>query len=277
MGIKFKELSYVYNNQYALEKISTTILPNKITCLIGKSGSGKTTFLELINGLLLPNEGEVKVDGIVLKSGAKIKNIDSLRSKIGLVFQFPEEQFFKHTVYDEVGVAIDRLNYKKDQKEKRIIEALKMVGLNEAYLTRNPFSLSNGEKRKIAIASVLVYNPQVILLDEPTVGLDQESIKSFVKLLSTLKNKYNKTIVVASHDIEFVHLIADHIIVLNNKIVTEGDKYTIFKDEKKLNSLGIRVPKIMEFINKVYLKKKIRLRNRDKINDLIKDIYSNVD
>ena len=149
-----------------------------------------------------------------------------------------------------------------------------MVGLDQSYLNKNPFKLSNGEKRKLALAEVLILNPKVILLDEPTIGLDSKSKNDILKLLRLLKNRYNKTIIIATHDIEFIHKIVDYIYVLDNKeIVMEGDKYSIFKQEKKLNKIGIRVPYTISFSNKVLESKKIKIGYRDDINDLIKDIY----
>ena len=149
-----------------------------------------------------------------------------------------------------------------------------MVGLDPSYLDKNPQTLSNGEKRKVALASILVLNPSILVLDEPTIGLDSESASNFIKLLRLLKRRYNKTIIIASHNTELLHKIVDYLYVINDgKVVLEGNKYDVFKQEKILKKYGIKVPKIMEFSNTVLEKKNKKIGYRDEINDLIKDIY----
>lgn len=281
MEIKFNDINYVYNKNTPLKKevlhsINLTFKEGETTSIIGRSGSGKTTMAELMNALLFPDEGTINIGSYLLTSKGinNNKKINDLRVNVGLVFQFPEEQFFNMTVKDEISFGMKYFNYKTKDIEKRVIDAVKMVGLDEEYLNRNPFTLSNGEKRKIAIASIIAFNPKVIILDEPTVGLDSISKKNLIQLIRKLKNRLNKTIVIISHDIELVHQISDHIIVLNEgDVVTQGDKFFVFKQEKLLRDNGIIVPKIMEFSNKVLDKKGIKIGYRDEINDLIKDIY----
>lgn len=274
MEIKFNHVSFNYGDKEVLKDIDVTIKEGKITGIVGRSGSGKTTMIQLINGLLSPTSGSVKVGNFLLQANSKINNINDLRFEVGMVFQFPEEQFFHTTVEKEIGFGLDNFNYKKDKKKERISEALFMVGLNDSYLKRDPFSLSNGEKRKIAIASILIFNPKVIIFDEPTIGLDFESKKSFIKLIKLLKRRYNKTIIISSHDTDFLHALVDEVIVLNNgKIALVGDKYEVFKRERALRKYGVSTPKLIEFSNKVLEKKKIKIGYRDEINDLIKDIY----
>ena len=274
MEIKFNHVSFSYGNNDVLSDIDVIIPDGKITGIVGKSGSGKTTLIQLINGLLLPTSGSVEVGSFILEAHKKISNINALRFDVGMVFQFPEEQFFHTTVAKEIGFGIEQFNYKKDKKDERISEALKMVGLNDSYLSRDPFSLSNGEKRKIAIASILIFNPKVIIFDEPTIGLDFESKKSFIRLVKLLKKRYNKTIIISSHDTDFLHSLVDNVIVLNQgKIVLTGDKYEVFKQENRLRKYGVISPKLISFSNKVLEKKKIKIGYRDEMNDLIKDIY----
>lgn len=281
MEIKFDDVNYTYNEKSTLKKeaiknLKISFSEGKITSIIGKSGSGKTTIAELINALLFPTEGTIKIGSYII-SNKGIKNnkdINKLRVNVGLVFQFPEEQFFNMTVKDEIAFGMKYFKYKTTDMEKRIIDALKMVGLSENYLKRNPFTLSNGEKRKVAIASILVFNPKVIVLDEPTIGLDSASKKNLLQLIRKLKTRFNKTIILISHDIDLVHIISDYVYVLDKGIViAEGDKYTVFRNSEVLNEHGIKIPKIIEFSNKVLEKKGIKIGYRDEINDLIKDIY----
>lgn len=264
-NIDFSYKKINYQEKQVLKNINIKFMEGKISAIIGKSGSGKTTLLELINSILLPTKGEIYINKTLSKN---------VNKDIGMLFQFPEEQFYNETVKQELEMTLILNDYKLKEIEKRIIEVLIMVGLDQSYLNKNPFKLSNGEKRKLALAEVLILNPKVILLDEPTIGLDSKSKNDLIKLLRLLKNRYNKTIIIATHDIEFIHKFVDYIYVLdNNELVLEGDKYTVFKQEKKLNKMGIKVPYTISFSNKILETKNIKIGYRDEINDLIKDIY----
>lgn len=279
MEIKFENVDYSYKKinyleKKVLENINMKFIKGKINIIIGRSGSGKTTLVEMINNLLIPTNGLITIDDYIISSSKKLSNVNNLRFNVGLVFQFPEEQFFNSTVKKELEVSLKFFDYKLDQIDKRITDVMKMVGLNESYLEMNPFNLSNGEKRKIAIASSLIVNPKVLILDEPTIGLDTKSKNDLIKLLRILKNRYNKTIIIVSHDIDYIHKIADYIFVLDKKnIVMQGTKYEVFKHSKELIKYGIKIPKIMEFSDLVFHKKNVKIGYRDDINDLIKDIY----
>lgn len=281
MEIKFNNVDYIYNKNLSIknkviDNINVSFKEGEITSIIGRSGSGKTTMAELMNALIFPSNGTIEIGSYLLNSkGIKNnKKINNLRVNVGLVFQFPEEQFFNMTVKDEISFGMKYFNYKTKDIDKRVSDALKMVGLGDDYLGRNPFTLSNGEKRKVAIASIIAFNPKVIILDEPTIGLDSSSKKNLLQLIRKLKQRLNKTIVLISHDIELVHQVSDYVIVLDNgNVIAEGDKYTVFKQEEMLKEYGIVVPKIIEFSNKVLDKKGIKIGYRDEINDLIKDIY----
>ena len=284
MEIKFKDVNFIYNNKTALKKdvlkdINIEFKEGKTTSIIGRSGSGKTTLAELMNALLFPTSGTIKIGSYQLgvKGIKNNKEINKLRVNVGLIFQFPEEQFFNMTVKEEISFGMKYFKYRTSEIEKRTSDALKMVGLDESYLERNPFTLSNGEKRKVAIASILVFNPKIIVLDEPTIGLDSASKKNLLQLIRKLKTRFKKTIILISHDMELVHSISDYIYLIDKgNIVLEGDKYTVFKQEDKLKECGVRAPKMIQFSNKVLEKKGIKIGYRDEINDLIKDIYRHV-
>ena len=155
-----------------------------------------------------------------------------------------------------------------------IKEVLMMVGLNENYLKRKIDSLSHGEKRKLGIASILVYNPKILLLDEPTLGLSPQDKKDFIRLIKRLKNNYHKLIIIAGHDVEFIHAVCDQICVLEQgSIFLEGNKYDVFSQEEQLKKIQVRVPQMIAFSNLVYKKIKIKMGYRDEMNDLIKDVY----
>lgn len=249
----------VFNTQI-LEDINLNIKTGLITTIVGASGSGKTTLAEIIDLLVIPSSGNVKYNS---------------KNKVGLVFQNPEEQFFASTVEKEIEFGLNYLNKDISKIKKKVQDALIMVNLNPNYLNRNPFSLSCGEKRKVAIASVLAFNPEIIILDEPTLGLDKKSQKSLIKIIKLLKNRYNKTIIVITKDTELAHIISDEVVVLNDgKIVLQGNKYEVFTED--ISKYGLKKPKIIEFEQLVYKEKNIKLLYRDDINDLMKDVYRNV-
>ena len=282
MEVKFNDVSYTYNRNTplqteALTNISVDLAKNKIHGIIGPSGSGKTTLIELINALLFPNKGTIMVGNYNLKKYMKMKEINKLRFEVGLVFQFPEEQFFNSTVEKEIAFAMKYFKYKTNVITKRITESLKLVGLDETYLKRNPFYLSNGEKRRVAIASILVFNPRIIILDEPTVGLDNNGKQMLIKNIKLLRDRYGKTIIICSHDVDTLHQLVDNLVVLHKgSIICTGSKEEVFLQQELLNNYNIKLPRIVEFINKVNVKKERKLGNHTDINELIKDIYRNV-
>ena len=277
MEVKFNHVFYVYNEKTPLSKmvlgdINTTFKEGKITGIMGKSGSGKTTLIELINALIIPTKGNIQVGSRVISKTRKIKNINNLRYKIGLVFQVPEEQFFCKTVKEEIEFGMKYFKKSVKSIEKHVSDALIMMGLDDSYLNRNPFTLSSGEMRKVAIASVLAFNPKIIILDEPTIGLDNKSKENLIKIIKLLKNRYKKTIIVVSNDTDLLLKISDNVILLDKgKIILEGNKYDVFKQD--ISKYGLKRPKIIEFEKLVLEKKGIKIGYRDDINDLMKDVY----
>lgn len=276
MEIKVEQVKYKYHDgvDEVLKGINMQIEEGKIVAVVGRSGSGKTTLLEMFNALRYPTSGKIKIGDFEISKENKKLDIQKLRFYVGVLFEFPEDQFLSLTVKEELELPLRFYNYNYQKIETRVRDVLHMVGLDESYLDKNPLSLSNGEMRKIALASILVLNPSVLVLDEPTIGLDFQNEKSFISLIRLLKVRYKKTIIIASHDTELIHKIADYIYVLKDgKVYVEGNKYDVFKEEEKLKKCGVKAPKIISFSNKVFEKKGIKIGYRDDINDLIKDIY----
>ena len=277
MEVKFYNVYYTYNEKTPLSKlvlgnINITFKEGTINGIIGRSGSGKTTMIELINALILPTKGNITVGSKVISRTRKIKNINNLRYRIGLVFQYPEEQFFCKTVKEEIEFGMKYFKKNVKSMEKHVSDALLMVGLDDSYLARNPYTLSSGEMRKVAIASILAFNPKIVILDEPTIGLDNSSKENLIRIIKLLKNRYHKTIIIVSNDTDMLHRISDHIVLLDKgKIILEGSKYEVFKQD--IEKYGIKKPKIIEFEELVYKEKKIKIGLRDDINDLMKDVY----
>ena len=263
MEVNLSNVSFSYDDNKLFSDFSCCFKDNFISSIVGSNGSGKSTLLDLIDGLLTPISGSVKIGDV---------SIDSCRKRVGYLFQFPEEQIFNSTVYKEIEFGLKC--FKCDDIDKSIHESLELVGLDDSFLNRNPYKISNGERRKIALASILCYKPDVIILDEPTVGLDNKSKIELMKLLKRLKNEFGKTIIIVSHDINFLHKFVDYVYLLKDgKIMLEGDKYSVFSNEEVMEDCGLIVPDVLHFSNLVFEKKGIKIGYRDEINDLIKDVY----
>lgn len=227
-----------------------------INCIIGDNGSGKTTLLDIINGDLKH------------KSGKVIKSTD----RIGYVREIP--LFVNDTVRQELVYSL--LEHEHKMSEKRLYDALIMVGLDINLMDSRISKLTLSQKRLLDLACSLIYNPKILLIDNLTQDLNYIDKKNIIKLVKMLKNRYNKLIIIASNDLEFVHKVADKICVLyDKKLVLEGSKYEVFQNEKLLNQYSLSVPSIIKFENLVLKKKGIKLGYRDEINDLIKDIFRN--
>lgn len=268
MEIKCKNITYqdpLLDYQDSILDLTYTFHNNQVYGIIGPSGSGKTTLLELLSKEKIPSNGTIQI-------GSEKKNISS--RNIGYLHQNLDYQFIGLTVEEELDYLLESFSYRLKEKNKRIKEVLMMVGLNNDYLNRNIETLSHGEKRKIGLASILVYNPKIILLDEPTLGLSPKDKKELIRLLKRLKNKYHKLIIIAGHDIDFIHAVCDSICVLDQgTIYLDGNKYDVFAKEEQLKQIHMKVPQIISFSNLVYKRTKINIGYRDDINDLIKDVY----
>ena len=280
MEIKFIDVSYSYNNLIpnteTLKNINLTFEKGKIYGIVGGNGSGKTTLIKMINGLLIPTNGKITIGRYKIESDSKLKSLKQLRSNIGFLYQFPEEQFSCSTVKEEICLGMKKFNIKLDIIDKHTSDALKLVDLKEDILDRNPFSLSNGEKRKVAIAAALSYNPKIVILDEPTVSLDDKDKKNLLKIIRNLKLRYGKTVIIVSQDTDFLLKLVDEVLLIQDgNIALKGDKYTVLSNENVLRKSNVKVPDILAFSNLVKKKKDIKIGYRDEINDLIKDIYRN--
>ncbi len=226
MPIEIKEVDYTYEpntpfEKKALDDVSLTISNGEFVTILGKTGSGKSTLIQLMNGILKPTKGTILIDSV-----STIKNDDSIfeiRRKIGLVFQYPEHQFFEENVYKEIAFGPKNFGFEGAKLNNTILKSLNMVGLSADVLVKSPFTLSGGEKRKVAIASVIACEPQYIILDEPTSGLDPVSVKNFTRMLESLK-KTGKTIIVVTHSVEFALRHADRALIMSNgKIIFDGN------------------------------------------------------
>lgn len=244
MSIKFNQVFYTYSpntpfEHEALNGVSLEIKEGSFTCLVGQTGCGKSTLIQHLNGLLIPSSGEVVVgEYINTKGNRKMrKKIRDLRRKVGLVFQFSENQLFEETV--ESDVAFGPLNFgaKKEDALKIAHEALNQLGLDESFYQKSPFDLSGGEKRRVAIAGVLALKPDILVLDEPTAGLDPRGTRELLNLIKNL-NKDGTTIVLVTHDINIVYEYATDVVVMHNgKVVKASSPTELFKEDVEQYSL----------------------------------------
>jgi cobalt/nickel transport system ATP-binding protein len=270
--MEIKHVSYQYKNKKGIQDISLKTNGNIIS-FIGKSGSGKTTLLEVLAGLRKPKEGEIILNDMIITKDTNI-DLNRLRFKVGFMSDTTEEEFLNTTIEEEFALKLKFYNYNETKVMERSKAALKMVSLEETILNKKIEELSTGEIRRVGLAKTLLLNPDIIILDNPTFALDSDAKQNLVKLLKLLKRRYKKTIILASNDIEFIHKITDYIYVLDNgKIVLEGNKYDVFKDEKKLKKYNIIAPYTIRISNEVIKQKNIKIGYRDEVNDLLKDIY----
>ena len=276
MEVVFKNVSFSYNKNTpfetkALKDIDLFLESNLIHGIIGPIGSGKSTLLELMNGVTKPNSGEITVGNYDLhKNNFKFNDF---RYDVGLVYQFPEKQFFCNTVGEEISFSNKIFESRNKKIKNKVISVLKMVGLDESYIKRSPFSLNAGEKRRVAIASVLISNPKLLILDEPTIGLDSKSKKRLVNLLKNLKEKHNKTIIIVTHDVDMLYEIVDNVVVLNNgKVVLTGNKINVFANVSLLKDNNTPIPSIIMMEKLIHEKTNIDLGYCPDTNSLIRKI-----
>lgn len=252
MSIQFNKVSYTYApntpfEYHALNQVSLEIKKGSITAIIGATGSGKSTLVQHLNALLLPSEGEVSIFDKKIIAQQKPSNLKELRSKVGLVFQFPEYQLFEETVLKDI--MFGPLNFGVDAQEAqlRALHTLKVVGLDESVAQKSPLDLSGGQKRRVAIAGILAIDPDILVLDEPTAGLDPQGSKAMMQLFLELNQKYQKTVLIVTHDMEHVLHYCDRVVVMNKgQIVTHTTVVDFFKDFDLMKSLAIHPPKIIQ-------------------------------
>ncbi len=280
MEIEFDNVSLLVNRKTYAEKCLLNEVSFKLSgggkyAFLGNSGGGKTAIAQLINGIMKPTKGKITI-GSFVNDGTNIKNVNNLRFDIGVVYKNKDEMFFNKKVKSELEFAIKFFKYKTNKKNIRIVDALKIVGLSEDYLSKNVDDLSLSDAKKIGIASVLVYNPKVIILDEPSLHLNYREKKDLIRILNFINEKYNKTIIILSRDVNFVYEFNCNIFVLDNgRIALTGDN-KLFYDELKLGEYNISSPDIVKFTNLVRGKYNKNFRYYKDVKDLIKGVCNDV-
>ncbi len=279
MSIEFKNVNYVYSPGSPIEKkgldnINFTIEENKFITLIGHTGSGKSTLMQHFNALLKPTSGEIKIAGITITSQTKNKNLKELRRRVSLVFQFPEAQLFENTVIDDIAFGPKNFGY-TDVEAKELAEKwLKKVGLPSEVANKSPFDLSGGQMRRVAIAGVMAYQPDVLCLDEPAAGLDPQAKAQMMQLFLDYQ-KEGHTVILVTHNMDDVAEYADDVLVLEHgKLIKHGSPEEIFSNPAWLKEHYLDLPTATKFAN--------QLSNYDfaktplTLNQLVQGISKNV-
>lgn len=227
----------------ALKGVSLDFEQGEIVAVIGHTGSGKSTLLQHLNGLLKSDSGEVLFEGKDIHSSKE--TLRNCRFNVGLCFQYPEQQLFESTVYADIAFGPKNMGLSEDEIKNRVYESISYVGLTEDYLEKSPFDLSGGEKRRVAIAGILSMKPKVLILDEPTAGLDPVGKNNLLQLIKDYNQKTGSTIIFVSHNMDDVAVVADRVIVMNKgKVEISGTIEEVYSQGEKLASLGLDVPEI---------------------------------
>lgn len=278
--IKFENVFFTYSpktpyHYEALRGINLEIKDKSFTCIVGKTGCGKSTLIQELNGLLLPTEGKVTIDEYVVSSKRKerTKHLKDLRKHVGVVFQFSEYQLFEETV--EKDVSFGPLNFKvpKEEALRRAHEALKLVGIKEEYYAKSPFELSGGEKRRVSIAGILALQPDILVLDEPTAGLDPVGTKEMLSLFKSLNEK-GTTIILVTHDMNIVFEYASDVIVMDDgHIIKQASPSELFLENVEEYSLEtpMLAKVVQKLISKGYKLDLSRIHNMDTLIDELKE------
>lgn len=256
MSIETKNLTYIYSEglphqQIAIEDVSFKIDDGSFTGIIGHTGSGKSTLVQHLNGLLMPNSGSVIIDGMdITKKELPMRDV---RRKIGLVFQYPEYQLFEETVAKDVAFGPMNLGLSEEEIGVRVREALSLVGMDyDVFAERSPFELSGGQKRRVAIAGVLAMRPSVLILDEPTAGLDPKGHKDILDMIKRIHKENRGIIILVSHNMGDIVAHADKVLVMEGgRLVMEGTPKEVFSREDELAQIGLALPPAAQLMKKI--------------------------
>lgn len=251
MLITLEKVTHVYATDppvEALKEIDMEIAGNDFIGLIGPTGSGKSTLVQLLNGLITPTRGRVLIDERDINENKKV--LREVRQQVGLVFQYPEHQLFEETIFDEIAFGPRNMKISEEEVQKRVRQVLSLVDMDiEEFGERSPFNLSGGQKRKIAIAGILAMAPRLLILDEPFAGLDPEGRQQLVVLLKKLHQEQQMTLILISHRMEEIALLANRIVVLDGgELVLEGSPREVFSQPERLRRLSLNIPQITEVL-----------------------------
>ncbi|MCQ6268414.1 energy-coupling factor ABC transporter ATP-binding protein [Fictibacillus sp. WQ 8-8] len=256
MDIKINNLTHRYKpgtpfERLALKDVNLSIPSGSFLAVIGHTGSGKSTLIQHLNGLLKPSEGTIQVGDLTIAANEKKKQLKALRKRVGIVFQYPEHQLFDETVEKDVMFGPMNFGQSEEAARKTAREMVKLVGLPDEVLQKSPFDLSGGQMRRVAIAGVLAMQPEVLILDEPTAGLDPKGRKEIMDLFRALHDQRKTTTILVTHSMEDAAYYADHIVVMDKgSTYLEGTPAEIFDKRDELQAVGLDVPETVQFLLK---------------------------
>lgn len=254
--IETKNLTYTYGagtpfSKTAIEDVNIAIKKGEFIGLIGHTGSGKSTLIQQLNGLLRPTSGTVLLNGKDIWE--KKKEIRKVRFQVGMVFQYPEYQLFEDTVIKDIGFGPRNMGLSQDEVNQRVMQAVDFVGLDHALLEKSPFDLSGGEKRRAAIAGVIAMDPDVLVLDEPTAGLDPQGRDHLLSQIKAYHKQRQNTVILVSHSMEDIARVADRVLVMNeSKVFLFDETAKVFSHAKELEQIGLRVPQVTKIMMKLH-------------------------
>lgn len=279
MNIQFEHVSYDYSLKTpfqfrALHDITTTFYEQKFYAIVGQTGSGKSTLIQHLNALLKPTEGHMSIGDIKVNKKTKSKKLAPIRKKVGIVFQFAEHQLFEDTVEKDISFGPINYGMGKEEAKKKAKDMIELLGLDESILKRSPFELSGGQQRRIAIAGVLAMEPDVLVLDEPTVGLDPNGQKVMMDLFDKIHKTMGITVILISHQMDIVLKYADEVkVIQSGKIVAEDTPVNIFTNAPLIKSAHLEVPQIIRLQRAVEHKKGIKFNQIATSEEIFKEMY----
>ncbi|WP_141434143.1 energy-coupling factor ABC transporter ATP-binding protein [Bacillus sp. 03113] len=257
MEISLQKVEYRYQvnspfERLALADVSIHIPEGMFMAIIGHTGSGKSTILQHLNAILKPTKGKVIIGDLEIQAQKKQKELRQVRKKVGIVFQFPEQQLFEETVEKDICFGPMNFGVSEKKAKEKAKEAIKQVGLSEDFLMKSPFDLSGGQMRRVAIAGVLAMEPEVLVLDEPTAGLDPRGRKEIMEMFYTLHKERNRSTILVTHSMEDASKYADEIVIMHQgKVMKTGKPEEIFSCPDELLELGLDVPEVVRFQNQI--------------------------
>ena len=246
--LQVQNLNYIYSigtpfQHQALKDVSFSVNRGEFIGIIGHTGSGKSTLMQQLNGLLKPTSGQILLDGQDIWSDKKLTR--QARFRVGLVFQYPEYQLFEETVYKDIAFGPKNMGLSPDEIDRRVRESAAIVGLTEAQLQVSPFDLSGGQKRRVAIAGVIAMEPEILILDEPTAGLDPRGREEILKNIEDYRKKHNATVMMVSHSMDDVARLTDRLLVMNgSELAMDGTPAEVFARAEELVQMGLNIPQV---------------------------------
>ena len=263
MKINLTNVNYLYNQgtateKYAVKDVTLSVEKTEFIAIVGSTGSGKSTLIQLLNGLKLPTSGTITYDGVNI--GKDKKQLRNIRCRVGIVFQYPEYQLFEESVLKDAAFGPHNKGCSNEEALDKAKKALLATGMTEESFEKSPFDLSGGEKRRVAIAGVIAMDPEILIMDEPTAGLDPKGKSEILDLINELHKDRNMTVIMVSHNMDEVAEYADRVIVMHEgQVLMDGDPHEVFANEEIIKQAGLNQPQAADFCKRLGIEGKIKI------------------